>query len=200
MARKKIETVRIDYDKVYKYMELKELDAVSVSALCGKSRNWMGMIRRNDQRLRVPAANLLASVIGADVDAIIIKEDAVKKEKTERQVNVDALEQSISKLSEQVQALSDKVEMLTEVVRIQQDDILSILAGSNKIASAVAIANAMLQASGRCKESRYREACSKRGIDGEEMKRALDDVGAHYEVVGKGGQAIRWIVKERITA
>ena len=99
-----------------------------------------------------------------------------------------------------VLTLTEKVEQLVETVGIQQDDILSILAGTNRIASAVAIANAMLQASGRCKESRYRDACSIRGINAEEMKRALEDVGAHYETVGKGAQAVRWIVKERLGA
>ena len=180
--------IRIDYDKVYSCLNETGITLTNMSRMCGKSDGWLSMSKKNDSRLSEPLANLLARSIGVPLDDIVWKEE-------KEPVNV-----SYDDLMKAVLTLTEKVEQLVETVGIQQDDILSILAGTNRIASAVAIANAMLQASGRCKESRYRDACSKRGINAEEMKRVLEDVGAHYETVGKGAQAVRWIVKERLGA
>ena len=179
--------IRMDYEKIYSCIKETGTTARNISLLCGKSEGWLSMAKKADSSMADPLAKLLARNLGVELDDIVWKED------TPTVVSYDDLMKAVL-------VLTEKVEQLVEVVGIQQDDILSILAGTNKIASAVAIANAMLQASGRCKESRYREACSRRNINAEEMKRALEDVGAHYETVGKGAQATRWIVKERLGA
>lgn len=212
MPRVSKDAKRMDYEAIYKYLSAMKITAKEMAEMCGKSRSWLSVAKSKDSRMTPPMIRLLARNLAVNPEDIILEALPVTSDReVAQEVDVEDLTEKVEDLTRQVESLvsavnaaldtmTDKINLLTETVSIQQDDILSVLAGTNRIASAVAIANAMFQASGRCKETRFREACSKRGIGTDEMRRALEDVGAHYVTVGKGAQAVRWIVKERITA
>lgn len=212
MPRVSKDAKRMDYEAIYKYLSAMKITAKEMAEMCGKSRSWLSAAKSKDSRMTPPMIKLLARNLAVNPEDIILEKPPVTSDReVVQEVDMEELTEKVEDLTRQVESLvstinvaldtmTDKINLLTETVSIQQDDILSVLAGTNKIASAVAIANAMFQASGRCKETRFREACSRRGIGTDEMRRALEDVGAHYEIVGTGSQAVRWIVKERITA
>lgn len=174
----------IDYEKLYAIIKGKKISLERVSYECGRTRAWLSICKRNNTKMTEPVCKILASVLGAEVDDFVIKKEEPVKKPTE-----------LDDIRDELLSLSEKVDRLLDITITQQADIIAILLGNDQLSSAVAILNALLCGNGKCKESVYRNACARRKIPEDIMKKALESAGAHYVMYGSGQNGIRWIVR-----
>ena len=179
--------VEIDYDKLFAVIKRKKMTKREVSQKCGKSNAWLDNAKRQNSMQPEAMVDIIAFVLKCEPTEFIKMEEFKQKPAD--------LDGAINDLVEEVLNLSERIDKLTEIVMTQQADIISILLGNDEQASAVAILNSLLSGNGKCKESVYRNACLKRKIPEEVMKKALENTGAHYFMMGSGQNGIRWITK-----
>lgn len=174
----------IDYEKLYAIIKGKKLSLEKVAYECGRSKSWLSICKTQNAKMTEPICKILASVIGCDMDDFLLKKEEPLKKPTE-----------LDDIRDELLAVSEKVDRLLDITVNQQADIIAILLDNDTLSSAVAILNALLCGNGKCKESVYRNACARRKIPEDIMKKALESAGAHYVMYGSGQNGIRWIVR-----
>ena len=174
----------IDYEKLFALVKEKKWALSKVSYECERGQSWLSVARTQNAKMTEPICKILASVLGCEMDDFLLKKEEPLKKPTE-----------LDDIRDELLSLSEKVERLLDITITQQADIIAILLGNDQLSSAVAILNALLCGNGKCKESVYRNACARRKIPEDIMKKALESAGAHYVMYGSGQNGIRWIVR-----
>ena len=180
--------LEIDYGKLWDIIKQNKLVVKDVSLKCGRSSGWLNTCKTTGAMMTEPMAEIVAERVGCNVVDFVVKHE-IKPDPPKDMCTV------LNDMTDEILSISEKVENLTNLVITQQADLLAILMGSDDVSSAVAILNALLCGNGKCKESVFRNACLRRKISTDAMKRALENTGAHYFMQGTGENGIRWITR-----